>query len=248
MTGREAEPPVIKLERIEGNRAVILIGDGREVTLRENDDLETAVGSTAYRGHRAGLVTGRNRLEVISPGDWTWLQPSESYFPTWAIHDDVHEAGPDRKPPPSRRTGKPAEIHNRERKMPQDIISYYVNIPEDLVDELANWMKQRNLTFGPNRSVIALNENFMDLSVAMGQHVPALLKSINDHLRENDCRPAVPENHEDWTPAQTQEFLNLAITQFSWSDARIVDAWWEHDGNTWQEVAQEYPRLFPERE
>ena len=124
-------------------------------------------------------------------------------------------------------------------------VNYFITVPPDHIDELAAFMAERNIPFDPNRNVIAVNEAFMDQSMALGHHVPQLLSAVNRRLRENGLQPTIPENHGEWNPETTREFLELAVTEFAWSDDRITHALWEEDGRTWREVTEDRPLLFP---
>ena len=126
-------------------------------------------------------------------------------------------------------------------------IEYLLNLPVNRLEEVEDLLRSKGIYFDRRKHMVAINEAFRDQSaMALGQHVPEMIQSINGYLKSHRLRPTIPEDHQDWDPNRYYRFLQFALEQFSWNGAAVEDAWWQQDGMTWTDVAREHMGIFRE--
>ena len=130
----------------------------------------------------------------------------------------------------------------------EGMITFTIDVPSGRIEELQQLLDGLEVRFDPERQVIALNDAMMSQSVAMGHHLPGMVVGMNHYLDEAKLTPRIPENHEKWSTLRRQELLQLAIENFDWDDNTVTNTWWNDEGITWQELTQDHPRVFEERE
>ena len=134
------------------------------------------------------------------------------------------------------------------REKNRTVAQFLIDIPIDLVPEVAGFMDGLNVSFDPVGNMTSINSETVKTDVHYGHEVKELLGKINLYLEETGNEPRVPENHEEWTLLQTYEFLIMASNEFNWTNHMSIDyAWWEN-GGVWSELVKEYPNLFPRGE
>ena len=81
-----------------------------------------------------------------------------------------------------------------------------------------------------------------------GEDLTMMTDSINEHLAEAGLEPAVPDDHNEWAPARTREFLEFTVNEFSWKSHRVHHIRWdrqEESQESWDKIVQQYPQVFP---
>ena len=124
-------------------------------------------------------------------------------------------------------------------------IEYLIDLPLDRIEEVEQILRQTGIYFDRRNHMVAINEAFRDQSaIAMGHQVPQMAASINAYLEHRRLRPRIPQDHETWEIHRYHRFLQLAMDQFSWNGSTAEAAWWEQEGRSWPEIAQEYQEIF----
>ena len=132
--------------------------------------------------------------------------------------------------------------------MTEKTIKYTIDVPEPAIPELEDLMKRHGAHFSPTRQVTAINDAFMDQALAMGHHLPDLVRGMNEFLGEAGAKPLVPTDWGSWEPARIQECLKLAVREFQWDGSTVLDAWFIVDGQPWSQVVEKHPEVFQEKD
>ena len=130
------------------------------------------------------------------------------------------------------------------REEPGETIRYTIDIPERAILEMESLMRRHGAHFNSRMQVTAINDAFMDHSTAMGNHIPDLLAGMNHFLEAEDLNPTAPTDHNDWDIPRIQQFLIFAVEEFVWENNQVVHAWWQDIEKPWEEVVEEYSRVF----
>ena len=129
--------------------------------------------------------------------------------------------------------------------MSENKVTYAVNIPVELTDELQNFLKERNIDFRPQDQALKLNDSGNDPQALMGYEAKDLVPRLNEILKEQKNKPLLPEHPEAWTMPQLHEFLELAMDHFSWDEKnRPTWAWWIEEKIPWADIVSQFPQLF----
>ena len=128
------------------------------------------------------------------------------------------------------------------------MITFTIDVPSGRIEDLKQLLEGLGVRFDPKRQIIAFNEAMMSQSVAMGHHLPGLVEGMNHCLDDAKLTPRIPDGHEKWSILRRQEFLQFAIENFDWDDNTVTNTWWDNDGIPWQELTQDHPLVFEERE
>ncbi len=125
------------------------------------------------------------------------------------------------------------------------MIEYLIDLPVNRIEEVEQILRKAGIYFDQRNHMVAINEAFRDQSaMALGKQVPQMVESINAYLENRRLRPQIPQDHQDWDIYRYYRFLQFAMDQFSWNGSKVEEAWWQHDGRSWTEIAQEYWEIF----
>ena len=135
-------------------------------------------------------------------------------------------------------------------------IQYLIEVPPDLAAPVAALLTGAGVDFHPMDNMIAVFKGD-DSNTTYGNTVQETALAINAHLDEYHLTPRLrtdfhPKPHpQDYqTPRGQQQLLDahslltLATTHFEWSNARIVNTYWETDPQTWKTIISDFPTLF----
>ena len=131
---------------------------------------------------------------------------------------------------------------------PPRTVHYEIAVPVNRVEHLTQALEDLELHLDPVGDMIGISEDDSGTR-SRGTHTGYLVDGINQHLRERDLTPLVPQNHENWNISQRGEFLELAAVKFNWDEFLVAGTWWETENQeenrkTWTRTTQEYPNLF----
>ena len=134
--------------------------------------------------------------------------------------------------------------------MAEETVTFTIEIPSGRIDELKQLLEGMDVRLDPERQLVAFNEAMMSesQSVAMGYHLPGLVKGVNRCLDDAKLTPRIPDGHEKWSILRRQEFLQFAIENFDWDNNTVTNTWWDNDGKIWQELTGGHPLVFEEQE
>ena len=132
--------------------------------------------------------------------------------------------------------------------MAEETVTFTIEVPSGRIEELKLLLEGMDVRLDPERQLVAFNKAMMSQSVAMGYHLPGLVKGMNRCLDDAKLTPRIPDGHEKWSILRRQEFLQFAIDNFDWDDYTVSNTWWDNDGTIWRELTQDHPLVFEEQE
>ena len=126
--------------------------------------------------------------------------------------------------------------------------TFTIDVQEDRVSELENFLKDLGINFQPENQMTAFNVLNLETSVAMGENTSTIIQEINWLLNAEGLAPLIPTDHAQWNLARRWAFLKFAVKEFAWARTTADYCFWLADGKTWDEVVQENPLVFTGRD
>ena len=124
----------------------------------------------------------------------------------------------------------------------QHRITYLVDLPEDRLDIIREFLTGMDVELDPIRNITVINDGAPEQNLLMGDAVPELVRAINEFTRNNPGLqelPEFPEFDESWTPGDCEALLNLALCHYQWDERnRILYEIDPPDPGAWQSLRQ----------
>ena len=121
------------------------------------------------------------------------------------------------------------------------LITYIVEVPEENVMELADFMQKRNIHFNHRADVAGSHPQWREDRVLMGGNAAEILEELNRHLERVGVTPGVPGPVADWSVPKLQSFLDVAACNFRWNQGRITAG---ISQGAWDLVVRDTPEVF----
>ena len=135
------------------------------------------------------------------------------------------------------------------------LITYIIEIPEEHIGELTEFMQSRNIRFQQRSDVMGSDPEKRNDNTLMGGDAEKLRREVNRYLEQNQLSPLVPGPSDRWSIPTLQSFLDLAACNFRWSGGEIagpiLGSVSEIAGpilgsNDWSMVVRQTPEIFSE--
>ena len=127
-------------------------------------------------------------------------------------------------------------------------LSFTLAVPTSRVDELFDTLRQAGFEADPQKTLTCSNATSANYTTAVGADAQNLIKRINEHLKEHDCEPLIPEKNQDWPLDRLNQLLKLAMTNFDWEDDKVQNVWWTGLEEEWSNIIEEYALVFTDRQ
>ena len=122
--------------------------------------------------------------------------------------------------------------------------SYIIEIPEEHIGELTEFMQSRNIRFQQRSDVMGSDPEKRNDNTLMGGDAEKLRQEVNRYLEQNQLSPLVPGPSDRWSIPTLQSFLDLAACNFRWSGGEIAGP--ILGSNDWSMVVRYTPEIFSE--
>ena len=119
-----------------------------------------------------------------------------------------------------------------------------INIPQDRVLEVQEFLESRQIPFNPQESMLVLNQGHPERAALHGEQLEEVITEINGYLEgDRGIKLTIPA--KEWTLEQQRRILELAITEFSWDEhLKIRYDSFDSDPSQWAQTLDLYPDLF----
>ena len=125
------------------------------------------------------------------------------------------------------------------------LITYTIEIPEEHVMELSDFMLERRIEFNHRADVTASAPRVRQNHTLMGGEAEEILTEINRYLIKLGMSPEIQGPAASWDIPVLQDFLDLAGCNFQWNDGKILEPEQPPD---WNLIVRDTPRVFVRKE
>ena len=126
-------------------------------------------------------------------------------------------------------------------------ISYQVSIPPEKTELLREKLRDMGINLDPEQDLLATQDEPSQFSHLTGAMIPELIEELNAYLERHQAQPAVPEWAPGWTTPRSNQFLQMALNEFTWLYGPEIEFdEWKRDGTEWARRTRKYPLVFEE--